>query len=225
MSRISENLARVRETIERACRGAGREPDSIAICAVTKSVPPDDVRAAARAGIRIFGENRVQEAESKIPLLQDLEGLVDWRMIGHLQGNKARRAIELFDAIDSVDSFALAERLGKLGVEAGAPVRVLVEVKTAKDLAKSGIPREGAVEAIGRIREIPGLRVEGLMTMAPLTDDPREVRASFAGLRDVRERAGGPGGLPVLSMGMSSDYPIAIEEGATMVRIGTALFA
>ncbi len=225
MSRVRENLLRVRETIERACRGVGRDPGSVAICAVTKKVELDDLEEAVRAGIRILGENRVQEAERKIALAHALEGLVEWRLVGHLQSNKARRAVQLFDAIDSVDSVALARRLGALGVETETHVRVLVEVKTSREAEKTGIALEGAEEAIGRIREIPGLRVEGLMTMAPLTDDQREIRASFAALRRLREKLGEAGELRELSMGMSADYPLAIEEGATMVRIGTALFA
>lgn len=121
----------------------GRDPASIAICAVTKSVGVDEVREAARAGLRIFGENRVQEAERKIPLLEELTGLATWRLIGHLQRNKAARARELFDAIDSVDSLALAERLGGLAARAGTRIRVLVEVKTSEEAAKSGIPGRG----------------------------------------------------------------------------------
>jgi pyridoxal phosphate enzyme (YggS family) len=216
---------RVRETIERTCRSVGRDPGSVALCAVTKKVEWADLEEAVRGGIRILGENRVQEAEGKIARAQALEGLVEWRLVGHLQSNKARRAVQLFDSIDSIDSVALARRLGALGVEADSPVRILVEVKTSREAEKTGIALEGAEEAVGRIREIQGLRVEGLMTMAPLTDDQREIRASFAALRHLRERLTKAGELRELSMGMSADYPLAIEEGATMVRIGTALFA
>jgi pyridoxal phosphate enzyme (YggS family) len=224
LSAVAQNLAHVRDEVERACRRAGRDPASVTICAVTKRVADERVREAVGVGLRMLGESRVQDAEARMDRLADLRGVVEWRLVGHLQRNKARRAAELFDAIESLDSVSLGEKLGAFGAERGAPVRALVEVNTSGEAAKSGLSLEGAVEAIGRMRAIPGLSVEGLMTMAPLTDDEKAVRASFVRLRALRDEAGGPSALPQLSMGMSADYPIAIEEGATIVRIGTALF-
>lgn len=224
MSRIADNLARIRESVETAARRAGRDPESVRICTVTKSAGAVQVREAVNAGARLLGENRIQKVEGKIEALADLEALVEWRMIGHLQGNKARRAVELFAAIESVHSIGLARRLDALGQERGTPVRVLLEVKTSDEETKGGLSLDEAPEAIAEALGLPGLRVEGLMTMAPFTDDEKRVRGSFASLREVREKAGGASRLPELSMGMTADYPIAIEEGATIVRLGTAIF-
>lgn len=222
MSTIRENIFRIRERIEQAARRAGRRPEDVALCAVTKTAGVSEIREAVEAGARILGENRVQAAEPKIRETADLA--VSWHMIGHLQRNKARRAVELFDEIESVDGAALARRLSGLGEERGEPVPVLVEVLTSGEGTKSGVPPEVAPDLVAEIRELPGLRLRGLMTMAPFTDDESRVRSSFGRLRELREGLGGAVTLPELSMGMTADFEIAVEEGSTIVRIGTAIF-
>jgi len=220
VSRVAENLARVRERIVAVAGRAGRDPGDIRICVVTKYVDAAAVREAVEAGCHMLGENRVQEAERKIG--EVTEPSISWHMIGHLQKNKARKAVGLFDVIQSVDSLALARRLSALGVERGKPVRVFVEVKTSGEEAKSGVPLTEAEDTVGEVRELPGLSLEGLMTMAPFTDDEARVRAAFGRLREIRDRAKPPG--LALSMGMTGDFEVAIEEGSTLVRLGTAIF-
>jgi hypothetical protein len=223
VSRVGENLRRVRERIAETCRRIGRDPEEVRLCVVTKLAGPELVREVVREGALILGENRVQAAEPKVVGTRGAG--VSWHLIGHLQRNKARRAVELFDRIDAVDGMAVAERLSGLGVERGRPVRVLVEVNTSAEPQKGGFGPESAGEAVGRIRELPGLEVEGLMTMAPFTDDSKRVRASFAALRALRDGLPFAPELGVLSMGMTADFEIAVEEGSTFVRVGTAIFA
>ena len=224
MSRIRDNFARVVETIEYAARRAGRDPASIRLCVVTKKVGEREIREAVRAGAKILGENRVQESVPKIEALSDLRASLEWHLVGHLQQNKARRSVALFDVIESVDSMTIVQRLASLGSERGSPIRVFLEVKTSNELEKKGFPVEVAKDAIPEALSLNGLHVEGLMTMAPFTDDAAQVRASFQSLRRLRDRV--PGGSSLaLSMGMTDDYEIAIEEGSTLVRIGTAIFA
>jgi pyridoxal phosphate enzyme (YggS family) len=222
LSRIRDNFARVTEAVENAARRAGRDPSSIRICAVTKKVGESDIREAILAGARILGENRVQEAGPKIEAMADSRSPIEWHLVGHLQKNKARRAVMLFDVIESVDSLPLAEKLAVLGRERGKPVRVFLEVKTSKELEKTGFPLHEAEAAIDRARTLDGLRVEGLMTMAPATENRDEIRGSFAALRELRSRA--VASSFELSMGMTADFDIAIEEGSTLVRVGTAIF-
>lgn len=224
MSRIGGNLARVRERIAEAAARAGRDPADVRLCAVTKAAGVAAVREAVAAGARILGENRIQTAEPKIREAQDLAGRVAWHMIGHLQRNKARRAVELFEVIGAVDGLPLARRLSDLGTERGSPVTALVEVNTSGEAAKRGFAAKEAPAALEEMRTLPGLRVSGLMTMAPFTDDERPVRACFAGLRELRDALPFAEELPVLSMGMTNDFEIAVEEGATLVRVGTAIF-
>jgi hypothetical protein len=224
LSRIRENFLRIRERIDSAARRAGRSGDDVALCAVTKLVGVPEIREVVDAGAVILGENRVQEAESKIREAGDLAGRVAWHMIGHLQRNKARRAVELFDEIESVDGLALAERLSDLGEERGAPVPILVEVRVSDEPAKTGVPEDAAADVVGEIRRLPGVELEGLMAMAPFTDDEGRVRSAFARLRELRDRLGGATELPALSMGMTADFEIAVEEGSTLVRIGAGLF-
>jgi pyridoxal phosphate enzyme (YggS family) len=224
LSRIRENFLRVRERIDSAARRSGRSGNDVALCAVTKLVGLPEIREVVDAGAVILGENRVQEAEPKIREAGDLGGRVTWHMIGHLQRNKARRAVELFDEIESVDGLAIARRLSDLGEERGAPMPILVEVRTSDEPAKTGVSPDAAADVIGEIRQLPGVELKGLMTMAPFTDDEGRVRSSFARLRELRDRLGGGGGLPELSMGMTADFEIAVEEGSTLVRIGTGLF-
>jgi hypothetical protein len=224
VSRIGANLARVRERIAEAAARAGRDPAGIELCAVTKTADLDAVREAVAAGVTILGENRVQAAEPKIREAQDLAGRAVWHMIGHLQRNKARRAVELFEVIGAVDGLSLARRLSDLGVERGNPVTVLAEVNTSGEEAKGGFAAGEAPAALEEMRALPGLSVRGLMTMAPFTDDERPVRGCFAALRELRDTLPSAEGLPVLSMGMTNDFEIAVEEGATLVRVGTAIF-
>ena len=219
----------VRERIARAAERAGRHPAEIAIVAVTKGFGPEAVVAAAAAGIRAVGENRVQEAREKKPLALALLAaapafeLPAWRLIGHLQSNKAGLAAELFDWIDAVDSLALATLLSRRAVAAGRTLRVLVEVKLAPEDTKYGAAPEEAVDLVPAIAALPGLEVGGLMTVAPLDAPARPAFQALAALRGrLAATTGAP--LPHLSMGMSGDFEVAIEEGATFVRVGSALF-
>jgi pyridoxal phosphate enzyme (YggS family) len=223
LSRIRDNFARVAESIEKAATRAGRDPASIRLCVVTKKVGEREIREAVQAGAALLGENRVQESIPKIEALSDVRASVEWHLVGHLQQNKARRSISLFDVIESVDSMAIAQRLAALGRERENPVRVFLEVKTSTEPEKKGFSMEVAKDALAETMITEGLRVEGLMTMAPLTEEVARVRASFASLRRLRDQVPGASGL-ALSMGMTDDYEIAIEEGSTLVRIGTAIF-
>ena len=217
---IAGRLERVRSRMVAAAGRAGRDPAEVRLCVVTKGRELAAVREAVAAGARRLGENRVQEAAGKIEAAGDLVGAISWHLIGHLQRNKARRAIELFDVIESVDSAELARKLADLGRERSRPVRVFAEVHTSGEATKTGLPAAAAEEVIAEMRASDGLVLEGLMTMAPLTDDESAVRASFAALRRLGERCS----VRELSMGMSSDFEVAIEEGATLVRIGSAIF-
>jgi pyridoxal phosphate enzyme (YggS family) len=221
-SPVAENLVRVRERIAAAASRAGRNVADIRLCVVTKGRTLERVREAAAAGAVIFGENRVQEAGPKIEAAQDLAGAISWHLIGHLQRNKARRALQLFDVIQSVDSVELGRRLSELEREQGRVREVFAEVRTTAEATKTGLAPESAEEEIAELGKLPGISVTGLMTMAPLTDDEGEIRASFGALRKLRERLGG--NVRELSMGMSSDFELAVEEGATLLRIGSAIF-
>jgi pyridoxal phosphate enzyme (YggS family) len=224
---IADRVAAVRERIARAAERASRPPGDVTLVAVSKTHPPETVRAAFAAGVRDFGENRVQEAEPKIAATADLvaSGL-RWHMVGHLQSNKARKAAGLFGFIQSVDSFELGERLARAGAEAGRPVCALVQVDLAGEETKFGLPEAELMPVLEALRGREGLRVEGLMVLPPLFDDPEEARPYFRRLRLLRERARAAGTLEgrELSMGMSHDFEAAVEEGATIVRVGTAIF-
>lgn len=222
---VRENLESVRERIEKACARAGRSPDEITLVAVTKTVGPERIQEAVDAGVTVLGENRVQEAEAKIGAVR---GDAAWHMIGHLQRNKARKAVELFDVIQSVDSLRLAEEVDRRGGVSGRKVDIMVEVNTSAEATKYGTPPEAAVDLVGKISDLPNLSVKGLMTIGTFTDDENTVRKCFRTLRGLAEelgRVGIPGGeIRYLSMGMTSDFEPAIEEGSNMVRIGTAIF-
>lgn len=224
---IPDRVAAVLERIAGAAARASRPPEAVTLVAVSKTFPPQAVRSAFEAGLRHFGENRVQEAEAKIAALAGLRdrGLC-WHLVGHLQSNKARRATALFDVIQSLDSLDLAERLARLAAEAGRRVRALLQVDLAGETAKFGLPESEAPAALARMRALGELRVEGLMTMPPFHDDPEEVRPYFRRLRGLRDRMAAEGLLDggELSMGMSHDFEAAVEEGATIVRVGTAIF-
>jgi PLP dependent protein len=258
-SAIAENLERVRERVARAAGRAGRRAEDVIIVAVSKTFPFQAIRAAYDAGLRHFGENRVQEWESKRAHVADLDAT--WHLIGHLQSNKARRAANLFDRVDSVDSFALAEKLDaavgegaeaeaaqlisseksrrdalrlvsgqagatKNGAAKGERLQVLIEVRLGEEISKSGVTEADLPMLAEGAAGLTHLELLGLMTIPPFLDDPESVRPYFRKLRELRDglvhRVGRP--LPVLSMGMSHDFEIAVEEGATEIRVGTALF-
>lgn len=222
---LVENLEWVRERISMAAARAGRRPEEITLIAVSKTHSAGKIQALYEAGVRHFGENRVQERESKLSPTAGLRA--DWHMIGHLQKNKSARAVQLFTSIDSVDNLALAERLDRAAGELAARLRVLVEVKLDPEPAKSGVAADEVLPLVAAVGRLPHLELRGLMGIPPYFDDPEEARPYFRRLRESSDalRADmGPGALPVLSMGMSHDFEVAIEEGATEVRVGTALF-
>jgi len=226
---IAENIAHVRKRIAAAARSANRNPDEITLMAVTKTFPPDRIREAYAAGLRVFGENRVQEFAAKATTLRDLRD-VEWHLIGHLQTNKAAKAAELFDAVDSVDSVRTAEKLNASAASTGKTLSILIEINVGGERAKSGVaPGSGELEKI--LQGAPrwrNLKIRGLMTVPPYTEDPEGSRPYFRQLRQIRDSIAARK-LPqvvmeVLSMGMSHDFEVAIEEGATCVRVGTAIF-
>jgi pyridoxal phosphate enzyme (YggS family) len=219
VSTIAERLEAVSLRIAEACRRGGRSPDEITMVAVTKGFPPEVVRGGAAAGIRHFGENRVQEAQAKLPLLADLSPRPTWHMIGHLQTNKVKTALNLFDIIQSVDSLHLAEAINRR-VTTSNRAPVLLETNIAGDPAKYGFSPEELPAQAEAIRRLPGVDVRGLMTVAPMAEDPDELRPVFRRLRQLAQSLD----LPELSMGMTDDFEVALEEGATIVRIGRAVF-
>jgi hypothetical protein len=226
---IAENLAAVRERIERAARQAGRRPEEIALMAVSKTQPAERIREAYNAGQRLFGENRVQEFAAKAEALGDLHA-AEWHMIGHLQTNKAAKTAELFSAVDSVDSLKLAEKLDAATRTLGGKLNVLIEINVGGETAKSGVApdsRELEPLLLGAPR-LEALAFRGLMTVPPFTEDPQGARPYFRKLRELRDAIAARK-LPAvameqLSMGMSHDFAVAIEEGSTCVRVGTAIF-
>ena len=232
---LAENLERLEEAIAGACRRAGRTRAEIELMAVSKTYPAVTIAEAAALGITLFGENRVQEFAGKAVELEPLRGHVAGKspirvhLIGHLQSNKAQRAVELFDGIDSVDSLRLAERLNEAAGKSGKRLPVLVEVKLSSEETKAGLEPDSteAGELLERLAELENLQMRGLMTIAPWGVSEAETRACFRSLREWRDRwaaAYSRLSLDVLSMGMSGDFALAIEEGATRIRVGTALF-
>jgi PLP dependent protein len=224
---IARRVAAVREQIARAAARAGRPPDDITLVAVSKTQAADAVREAFAAGLRHFGENKVQEAEGKIAALEDLRGAgLVWHMIGHVQSNKGRRAAELFDAVDSVDDVTLAKRLERGAEEARRQLPVLIQVDLGKEATKFGLDEAHLFPTLEQLRGYKAVHVEGLMVLPPLADDPEEARPYFRRLRELLEEARGRGLVRgrTLSMGMSHDFEVAIQEGATQVRVGTAIF-
>ena len=223
---VAENIANVRERLSAACRRAGRKPEDVRLIAISKTIPPERIRQAYDAGIRDFGENRVQEAAAKRPALSDLT--VTWHLVGHLQSNKAKPARDLFHWVHSVDSQRLAERLDKVAVCSGDRLPVLIEVNLGGEETKSGIPESEVALLVETVGKLETLEVRGLMVIPPLFEDPERARPYFRRLRELAKEIAArnlPGGsLKDLSMGMSHDFEVAIEEGATMVRIGTAIF-
>jgi pyridoxal phosphate enzyme (YggS family) len=226
---IAENISHVHESIAAAARRAGRNPHEIALLAVSKTFPVGHILQAYAAGIRIFGENRVQEFATKAEAVRELRD-AQWHMIGHLQTNKAAKAVELFSAVDSVDSWKLAEKLNLAAQKIGKKLAVLIEVNVGGEEAKSGIaPDKPELEQILQSApEFDHLAIHGLMTIPPFTEDPQQARPYFRKLRELRDKIASrklPGiSMGTLSMGMSHDFEVAIEEGSTCVRVGTAIF-
>ncbi len=214
---IGSNIHELEKRIARAAERANRSPAEITIVGVAKTMEPWLIQQAFEAGMRHFGENRVQEAKDKIERLSTLQPPPTWHMVGHLQTNKAKTAIELFDMIQSVDSVRLAEVLSR---HAQHRIPILLEVNVSGEASKFGLPPAEVSSAVEEIARLPHLEIRGLMTIAPLTDNPEEVRPIFKRLRLLRDSLG----LEHLSMGMTDDFEVAIEEGATMVRIGRAIF-
>ena len=223
---VRENLLRVQERITEAAHRAGRRTEDVTLIAISKTHPVEAIRAAYEAGLRHFGENRVQEWEGKRGGLEDLGAT--WHLVGHLQSNKAARAANMFHAIDSVDDLALAQRLDRARNETLAvrKLRVLLEVQIANEAAKSGAQRDDVLALAEKVMEFTHLELAGLMCIPPFLEDAEEVRPYFRQLRELRDRVAQQTRhpLPVLSMGMSHDFSVAIEEGATEVRVGTAIF-
>lgn len=234
---MKQAIARIEQRIQQATQAAGRQSSDVTLVGVSKTHPAELVHAAYAAGVRIFGENRVQEAEEKIPRCAELAG-IEWHLIGHLQRNKAKKAVMLFDVIQSVDSLALAQALGRHAIELGrAPVRILLQCNVSGEDTKEGIAAHGwetdpqvrseVVAVVRAIGEVAGVRIEGLMTVAPYSDEPESVRGVFRSLRLLRDALQPvlpDHQLATLSMGMSGDIDVAIGEGSTMVRIGRAIF-
>ncbi|MDI3279896.1 MAG: YggS family pyridoxal phosphate-dependent enzyme [Bacillota bacterium] len=221
--RIAANLERVRERIARAAQRAGRRPEEVRLVAVTKNVDVPRIQAALAAGVTEIGENRVQEARLKRPALGSA---VRWHLIGTLQTNKVKAALQLFDLIHSLDRWSLAEELARRATAAGRVVEVLVEVNVSGEATKAGLAPGEVLPFLERVHGLAGLRVRGLMTVAPATERAEEVRPFFRTLARLRAAAVREGWTEVteLSMGMSGDFEVAVEEGATLVRLGTAIF-
>ena len=224
-SLVTGNLERVRERIARAAERSGRRAEGITLLAVSKTFSADTIRAAYEAGLRSFGENRVQELESKQPKLADLTDTT-WHLIGHLQSNKVRRAAHLFHHVDSIDSLQVAQKLDSAAAAERKQLPVLIEVRLGGEETKSGVTERDLSALADSVERLPHLELRGLMTIPPYCDDPEAARPYFRKLRELRDGVSQRLGraLPALSMGMSHDFEVAIEEASTEVRIGTALF-
>jgi pyridoxal phosphate enzyme (YggS family) len=220
---LQDNLNSIQQRILAACNRCDRAPDSVTLLAVSKTHPPETILAAADCGQLLFGENKIQEAKAKIPLCP---GKCRWHFIGHLQSNKVRDAVELFGMIQSVDSLTLAREINKRCEQAAKKIPVLLEVNVAGEASKSGYQPEELLTELKELNKLPRIEIQGLMTVPPWAPEMEKVRPHFRRLRELKlqceEILGAP--LPHLSMGMSGDFEVAIEEGATVVRIGTALF-
>ncbi|MBW2090847.1 MAG: YggS family pyridoxal phosphate-dependent enzyme [Deltaproteobacteria bacterium] len=218
-SSISMRLLSVSERIQKACQRAGRNPGDVQLVAVTKTFSTETIRAAMEAGLNVFGENYIQEARTKI---EEIGHSASWHFIGHLQTNKVKYAVKLFDLIHSVDSLKLAREIDKRakGIERRIPI--LIQVNISEEESKSGVDMASTADLVAAARELPNLEVRGLMTMPPFFDQPEKARPYFKALRAIKESIAPP--LTELSMGMSGDFEVAIEEGATIIRVGTAIF-
>jgi len=220
---FAQNLNSVRQRIAAASARAGRDPSSVTLLAVSKTHPPETIQAAVAAGQLLFGENKIQEAKAKIPLCP---GRARWQFIGHLQSNKVRDAVELFDLIQGVDSLGIAREISKRAVSAAKTMPILLEVNVAGEGSKFGYRPEQLLAELRELNALPKIEIHGLMAIPPYTPAPEQARPYFIKLRELNRQAGALLGapLPQLSMGMSGDFEVAIEEGASIVRLGTALF-
>lgn len=220
---LAERLDSIQKRIQAACARAGRDPGSVTLLAVSKGMPPELIRAAADQGLVLFGENKVQEAKIKISLCP---GRLRWHMIGHLQSNKCRDAVHFFQMIESVDSLSLATEIDKCAHKMAKTMPLLLEVNVAGESSKFGYKPEQLLSELNDINALKHIEIHGLMTIAPWSPEPEKVRPIFRKLRELKEKCeailGAP--LPHLSMGMSGDFEVAVEEGSTIVRIGTSLF-
>jgi len=220
---LNDNLRSIQQRVRAACDRAGRSVDSVTLLAVSKTHPADTIKAATDLGITLFGENKVQEAKAKIP---NCPGRARWHFIGHLQSNKCRDAVELFSMIQCVDSLAIAQEINKRAEQASKRMPVLLEINVAGEASKFGYRPEQMLNELNTLNALPRLEIHGLMAIPPFSPVPEKSRPYFQTLRELKMKAedvlGAP--LPVLSMGMSDDFEIAIEEGSTMIRVGTALF-
>jgi pyridoxal phosphate enzyme (YggS family) len=220
---LSASLTAIQQRINTACQRVGRDPSAVTLLAVSKGQPPEAVAEAARLGLNTFGESKVQEARAKVPLCP---GRLRWQMIGHLQSNKCRDAVQLFEMIQSVDSLHLAEEINRRAEQAAKTMPILLEVNAAGEASKFGYRSEQLLAEMKALNALRRLEIHGLMTIAPWSADAENVRPIFRQLRDLKGQCeqilGAP--LPHLSMGMTGDFEIAIEEGATIIRLGTALF-
>lgn len=222
MDTVAENIARLRERIYNRALKAGRKPEEITLVAVTKTVDASRIMEAIEAGITDFGESYVQEAREKIPLI---DANVAWHMIGHLQTNKAKYVVPLFSMIHSVDSARLAGEISEQAIKHGKIMGVLIQVKIGRDDTKAGITPEELPQVLEAVSSLKGIILNGLMTIPPYFSDPEKARPFFSGLRELRDKhLSASSSLLHLSMGMSDDFEVAIDEGATILRIGTALF-
>ncbi|MEJ5347589.1 MAG: YggS family pyridoxal phosphate-dependent enzyme [Desulfosoma sp.] len=226
MSVLKANLAQIHRSLEEACRRSGRDVHSIRLIAVTKQVPVEKIREAAAVGLRLFGENYVQEGSRKIEALNDLS--LEWHFIGHLQTNKVKAALQKFDWIQTVDRLSLARELDKRGGALGKRVPVLLQVHLGDEETKGGVAPDDLESLFKSVQIMEWLDVRGLMAVPPYFEDPEAVRPFFRSLRQwlerLRQQALHPERLTELSMGMSHDFHVAVEEGATLIRVGTALF-
>ena len=220
---LADNLTLIQQRIRTACDRAGRDVNSVTLLAVSKTHPADTIKAATDLGLTLFGENKVQEAKVKIP---NSHGKARWHFIGHLQSNKCRDAVELFSMIQCVDSLAIAQEINKRADQAAKTMPVLLEINVAGEASKFGYKPEQMLAELKELNALPRLEIHGLMAIPPFSPEPEKSRPYFKTLREMKQRAedvlGAP--LPVLSMGMSDDFEVAIEEGSTMIRVGTALF-
>ncbi len=224
-STIRDRLEEVRRRIEAAARRAGRQPSEITLIGVTKTIPADRIGQAVEAGLTDLGENRVQEAEAKIAALGGAQAGLTWHLIGHLQSNKARKAASLFPWIHSVDSADLIARLGRTAPDSAEPINILLQVDLGHEETKHGVDAALLADLARAAAETASLRPCGLMTIPPLFDDPERSRPFFGRMRRLRDDLAARGlDLPHLSMGMTNDFEVAVEEGATMVRVGRAIF-
>ena len=227
-SDLSGVLTSIRQKMAAACQRVGRNESEVTLMAVSKTVTAARVRAAILAGVKVLGENRVQEAEAKIAALADLRTQVEWHLIGHLQANKARKAATIFDVVQSVDSEDLALKLDRVAEEFGKRLTVFIEVNLGGEASKAGVTAAATLPLIEKVSRLPNLTLAGLMSVPPYSDQPEEIRPFFRRLRQLRDEALQAGvaasSCTQLSMGMSHDFEIAIEEGATLIRLGTALF-